>query len=119
MYRSKSEGKDRHEIFSVGMNHSLEHLEMEEDLRRAIEREEFRVHYQPQVLLRTGETVGFEALVRWKHPERGLLAPSEFIPLAEETGLIVRLGDGCSRRRAAKRVSSESRSCSGRPRRCM
>ena len=65
---------------------------MEEDLRRAIEREEFGFTISPQVLLRTGETVGFEALVRWKHPERGLLAPSEFIPRPRETGLIVRLG---------------------------
>jgi diguanylate cyclase (GGDEF)-like protein len=92
MYRSKREGKNRHEIFSLGMNHSLERLGLEEDLRRAIEREELRVYYQPQILMSTGETVGFEALVRWEHPERGLLAPSEFISLAEETGMIIPLG---------------------------
>src|SRR5829696_3110723 len=92
MYRSKGEGKDRHEIFYSGMNHSLERLGLEEDLRRAIEHQELRVYYQPQILMSTGETVGFEALVRWEHPERGLLAPSEFITLAEETGMIIALG---------------------------
>ena len=92
MYRGKSEGKDRHEVFSSGMNHSLERLGLEEDLRRAIGGGELRVHYQPQVLLSTGETVGFEALVRWEHPERGLLHPLEFISLAEETGMIIPLG---------------------------
>src|ERR671921_126704 len=92
MYRSKREGKNRHEIFYSGMNHSLERLGLEEDLRRAIEHQELRVHYQPQILMSTGETVGFEALVRWEHPERGLLAPSEFITLAEETGMIIALG---------------------------
>ena len=92
MYRGKSGGKDRHEVFSPGMNHSLERLGLEEDLRRAIGDGELRVHYQPQVLLSTGETVGFEALARWEHPERGLLDPGEFIALAEETGMIVPLG---------------------------
>jgi EAL domain-containing protein (putative c-di-GMP-specific phosphodiesterase class I) len=92
MYRSKREGKDRHEIFSSGMNHSLARLGLEENLRRAIGRGELRVYYQPQVLISTGEVIGLEALVRWEHPERGLLAPSEFIYLAEETGMIVPLG---------------------------
>jgi diguanylate cyclase (GGDEF)-like protein len=92
MYRSKREGKNRHEIFYSGMNDSLERLGLEEDLRRAIEHQELRVYYQPQILISTGETVGFEALVRWEHPERGLLAPSEFITLAEETGMIIALG---------------------------
>src|SRR5215203_2708074 len=92
MYRSKREGKNRHEIFYSGMNHSLERLGLEEELRRAIEHQELRVYYQPQILMSTGQTVGFEALVRWEHPERGLLAPSEFIALAEETGMIIALG---------------------------
>jgi EAL domain-containing protein (putative c-di-GMP-specific phosphodiesterase class I) len=92
MYRGKSEGKDRHKVFSPGMNHSLERLGLEEDLRRALGCGELRVYYQPQVLLSTGETVGFEALARWEHPERGLLDPAEFVPLAEETGMIVPLG---------------------------
>jgi diguanylate cyclase (GGDEF)-like protein len=92
MYRSKREGKNRHEIFYSGMNDSLERLGLEEDLRRAIEHQELRVYYQPQILMSTGETVGFEALVRWEHPERGLLAPSEFITLAEETGMIIAFG---------------------------
>ncbi|HEV2745309.1 MAG TPA: EAL domain-containing protein [Rubrobacter sp.] len=71
---------------------SSEELLLEEELKGAIGREELRVHYQPQVLLSTGEIVGVEALVRWEHPEVGLLTPSEFVPLAEQTGMIVPLG---------------------------
>ncbi len=93
MYRAKAQGKSCHEVFTTEMHRSvMTLLEMENDLRRAIERQEFRLFYQPIVSLSSGRVAGFEALVRWKHPEKGYIAPGEFIALAEETGLIMPLG---------------------------
>jgi diguanylate cyclase (GGDEF)-like protein/PAS domain S-box-containing protein len=93
MYRAKKEHAV-HRVFHPSMyERAVGRLELENDLRRAIDREEFVVHYQPIVSLQTGETWGLEALVRWEHPERGLLAPSEFVPAAEESGLVVPMGE--------------------------
>src|SRR3954454_21801687 len=93
MYRAKGLGKGRHQIFEPGMHVAvLERLELEVDLQRALDRVEMTVHYQPIVELATKKVVVLEGLVRWNHPVRGMVQPGEFIPLAEETGLIHRLG---------------------------
>lgn len=93
MYRAKSLGKARYEVFDADMRASvMARLQLETDLRHALERGEFRNFYQPIVALSSGEIAGFEALLRWHHPTRGLLAPDQFIPVAEETGLIRDLG---------------------------
>ena len=94
MYTAKARGKGRAERFESHMHRdALDRLELEGDLRHALERDELYLLYQPIVSLRTGAVSGMEALVRWNHPQRGTLYPLQFIPLAEETGLIMRLGE--------------------------
>jgi diguanylate cyclase (GGDEF)-like protein/PAS domain S-box-containing protein len=93
MYQAKHAGRARFALYDRSMNNAaLENLTLEHDLRRAIERDELRLHYQPIVELATGRIAGMEALVRWQHPQRGMLSPAVFIPLAEETGLILSIG---------------------------
>jgi EAL domain-containing protein (putative c-di-GMP-specific phosphodiesterase class I) len=90
MYIAKGDGKARVRVFEAAMHDALvERLQLEADLECAVERNQLVLHYQPMVELATGDIVGFEALVRWQHPERGLMMPIEFIPLAEETGLVL------------------------------
>ncbi len=93
MFRAKDRGRDRLEVFDDAMQaRAAEQLRVDRDLRLAVERAELVLHYQPKVELATGRITGVEALLRWEHPERGLVEPAEFIGLAEETGLIVRIG---------------------------
>src|SRR4029079_11576340 len=88
MYRAKAQGKNRYAIFDAAMHvAAASRLNLEGDLRRALECAEFELLYQPVVNLASGTIVGLEALLRWNHPTQGLLAPGDFIPLAEETGL--------------------------------
>ncbi|HEX3317369.1 MAG TPA: EAL domain-containing protein [Solirubrobacteraceae bacterium] len=93
MYRAKERGKSRVELFDAHLRErAVRRLSIEGALHRALERDELRLHYQPQIDLPSGRIVGWEALVRWEHPERGLLQPSDFVQVAEETGLILALG---------------------------
>jgi diguanylate cyclase (GGDEF)-like protein/PAS domain S-box-containing protein len=104
MYRAKSEGRARHEVFDSAMHaRAVSLLKIENELRQAIEREEFRVFYMPIVSLATGRIDGFEALVRWQHPVRGIVAPFDFMGVAEDAGLIIAI-DRWVLRRACREV---------------
>ncbi len=93
MYRAKASGNTSYQIFDPTLHHlALQRLQLEIDLRKALQQQEFIVHYQPIVAIATGNIVGFEALVRWLHPQQGLISPATFIPIAEETGLISQIG---------------------------
>jgi diguanylate cyclase (GGDEF)-like protein/PAS domain S-box-containing protein len=106
MYHAKQNGRNSFRFFSPEMNaHVVERGELEKRLRQALERGEFVLEYQPELAVGSGKVIGMEALIRWRHPERGLLLPHEFLPVAEECGLIVPigewvLGEACSRARA-------------------
>ena len=94
MYQAKENGRQSYQFFKSAMNvRAVERQSIEESLRRALERQEFALHYQPKINLKTGEITGAEALLRWTHPARGLVPPAQFIPVAEDCGLILPIGN--------------------------
>jgi diguanylate cyclase (GGDEF)-like protein/PAS domain S-box-containing protein len=110
MYMAKSQGKGRYQVFEPEMHAAvLSRLELKADLQRAVEYGEFELFYQPVIVLETGRMSGVEALIRWRHPERGLVLPMEFIPLAEETGLIVRIGSWVLREACKEAATLQSK----------
>jgi diguanylate cyclase (GGDEF)-like protein/PAS domain S-box-containing protein len=116
MYRAKTLGKARSELFDAEMrDRALVRLQLETNLRRAIERGEFQLHYQPIVNLATGGITGFEGLIRWRQAERGMVSPAEFIPTAEETGLILPIG-GWVLREACRQMAAWETMLSPEPR---
>jgi diguanylate cyclase (GGDEF)-like protein len=118
MYRAKENGKARCEVFDHAMHaRAVSRLQLESDLRQAVELKQFCVYYQPIVCLQSGRLAGFEALVRWNHPRHGLVSPADFIPVAEETGLIVPIGEwvlheACRHIREAQKIFPSHRSLS-------
>src|SRR5690606_24995128 len=92
--KAKEQGNVLYEQYTPAMNRqSIERLKLENELRRAVTNDEFVLHYQPQIDLVSGKMIGVEALIRWQHPEIGVISPASFIPLAEETGLITLIGE--------------------------
>src|SRR4029077_8867086 len=110
MYHAKERGRNNFQFFTAAMNRkAVERQSLEGSLRRALEREEFLLHYQPKVNLETGEITGVEALIRWRQPDRGLVPPSQFVPIAEDCGLIMQIGrwalrEACRQARAWQRA---------------